>query len=576
MRSKVVRISRAPKLSVLPRRTEVRGETKETLPRGFFFVLCALITLGVFILYSPSLHFQFILDDHHFVNDPRIQNAGHVLEYFTSYVWSQITGVPASFYRPVFILWLRLNFVFSGMSSWGWHLLSIAKHVAAAALLGLLTWKLLRDSMAALIAAALFALHPAQAESVAWVTVPDPLTMIGILGTILFFLTYADHVSASEFPPETKNHRKRALENSSRAVKWLIAAVLACLGALFSKETAIVLPVLLFAFVFILPESFQEKSGGFSKRSMLALRESFLFIVATAVYFGFRFIALGGKLSSDTQHLEWKTVLLSWPKTLWFYVKVLFWPVRSRAFSNSSLISSFSFRHVLLPLLEVTCALTILVAALTWAWKKSREHSGEEKQGLQQALVIGTLLFLLPFPLTLNLNALEPGDFLHGRYMYIPLCGLALLLATAWHLAGKAQKPLAGIAVVIIIAFGVLTAQQEGIWKDDLTLFTAVNQFAPRNAPIAHDLSRAHVQVALSLDEDGRCDEAMPIFNQAIQQYPKDWFAWAGRGECLLKLNDLQGSEQSLHQAYELSNEPRVREEWRMVRERMGNATLAR
>ena len=78
------------------------------------------------------------------------------------------------------------------------------------------------------------------------------------------------------------------------------------------------------------------------------------------------------------------------------------------------------------------------------------------------------------------------------------------------------------------------------------------------------------MQIALSLDEAGRCDEAAPIFEQAIQQYPQDWFAWAGLGECLFKLNDLPRAERSLRRASELSHEPRVTEEWQQVRARMG------
>ena len=78
------------------------------------------------------------------------------------------------------------------------------------------------------------------------------------------------------------------------------------------------------------------------------------------------------------------------------------------------------------------------------------------------------------------------------------------------------------------------------------------------------------MQVALGLDEAGRCDQAVPIFEQAIQQYPQDWYAWAGLGECLFKLNDLSRAEQSLRRASELSHEPRVTEEWENVRGRMG------
>jgi Flp pilus assembly protein TadD len=83
------------------------------------------------------------------------------------------------------------------------------------------------------------------------------------------------------------------------------------------------------------------------------------------------------------------------------------------------------------------------------------------------------------------------------------------------------------------------------------------------------------VQLALGLDEEGRCDEAVPIFKQAIAQYPQDWFAWAGLGECFIQLKDLPKAEQSLRRASELSHEPRVLEEWQQVRSMMGGLTSA-
>ena len=47
-----------------------------------------------------------------------------------------------------------------------------------------------------LMASALFALHPAHTESVAWVTVPDPLMSAAVLGSVLCYLRYADKFSA--------------------------------------------------------------------------------------------------------------------------------------------------------------------------------------------------------------------------------------------------------------------------------------------------------------------------------------------------------------------------------------------
>src|ERR1700675_4624105 len=94
----------------------LRARTPEFLsPLTFSIVAVALVT-GVAVAYSPVLSFQFILDDHRFVGDPRLQSSGHVWEYFANYVWAQIPGGPSSFYRPLFVLWLRLNFILGEMS----------------------------------------------------------------------------------------------------------------------------------------------------------------------------------------------------------------------------------------------------------------------------------------------------------------------------------------------------------------------------------------------------------------------------------------------------------------------------
>jgi protein O-mannosyl-transferase len=539
-------------------------------------ITAVILAATVFAVYSPALNFQFILDDHHFVNDPRLQESGHLFEYFTSYVWAQVTGGPLSFYRPVFALWLRLSFILAGASSWGWHLLSIAKHVMVTALLGLLAWKLLHDRIAALIAAALFALHPAQTESVAWVTVPDPLMSAAVLGTVLLYLSYGERVSTNARSP--KSHKKprkpRGKSSETHATLWLVGSAAACLAALMAKETAIVLFPILFAVAFLTPFETQAspaKLQSAGSRLTSAFLSTLPFLGVTVFYLLLRLIALGGRISPPTQYLPWRTVLLSAPATLWFYIKVMLWPVHSRAFADSDLSDTFSMNTVLLPALGVLAAAAVLALACLWAWRKAeRDLPGHEATGIKRALLLGALILVLPILLALNLNALNPGDFLHGRYTYLPLTGLMLLLVTGWRLMHKGRLAALAAAALLAIAFGVLTVTQEAQWKDDLAVFTVAHQYAPRNAPVAQNLARTHVQVALALDDQGRCDEAVPMFQQAIQQYPQDWFAWAGLGECLFKLNDLPGAEQSLRRASELSRQPRVIEQWQQLRSRMG------
>ncbi len=546
-------------------------------------IVAVALVATVVAVYSPTLNFKFILDDHRYVGDPRVQSPGHVWEYFTTYVWAQFTGGPSSFYRPLFALWMRLNFILSGESPWGWHLLSVVKHVSVAVLLGLLAWKLLRDRVAALLAGTLFALHPAQTESVAWVSVPDPLMSVAILGAVLLYLRYTQRESPNGQTHTTRPHRKSRMQvqGQSKArpsAVWLYASAVACLAALMAKETAIVLPAIVFAVTLITPIDNRTREvaparHGVRVRVVSALRETLPFLAATLVYLLLRLTALGGQISPLTQHLPWSTVLQSCPATLWFYVKVLLWPVRSRGFADPTLADTFSLRGVVLPGLAVCCAAAALVGACVLAWRWARHNLPDrEATGVERALLLGTLLLVLPILLTLNLNALNPGDFLHGRYTYLSLCGLMLLLATGWHLARKGRIAFLSAAALVAVVFGVLTVKQEGTWRDDMTVFTVAHQNAPNNVPVARNLTRAKVQIALGLDEEDRCDQAMPIFEQAIQQFPQDWYAWAGMGECLVKLNNLPRAEQSLRRASELSHEPRMIEQWQQVRAMMGLA----
>jgi hypothetical protein len=407
-----------------------------------------------------------------------------------------------------------------------------------------------------------------------------------LLVSLLLYLEYAERVVAGAQSDAGKPRRKsqkriRANTKSQASMAWLIASVASFMAALMAKETAIIWPAVLF--VTVLMEPFDGPNGGkasregrvgLAGRAFLALREIVPFLGVTMLYLLLRIRALGGYVSPATQHLAWTTVLLSWPSSLWFYVRVLLWPVRSGAFADPNLAETFSLRGVFLPCLGVGCAVAVLIGGCVWAWRKAhRELGNREAAGVRWGLLLGVGILVLPILLTLNLNALNPGDFLHGRYTYLPLTGLMLLLATGFHLLKNGRAILLTVAGLVAVAFGVLTIQQERDWKDDLTIFTAAHENAPHNGPVAQNLARAHVQVALELDEAGRCNEAVPIFEEAIRQYPQDWYAWAGLGECRVKLNDLPGAEQSLRRAAELSHEPRVREEWQAVREKIGLAS---
>jgi protein O-mannosyl-transferase len=543
-----------------------------------FWIGAAAIILAVLAVYSPSLNYPFILDDNRFIGDRRVQLPGQVWGYFTNAIWAQFAGGPTSFYRPLFVLWVRVNYILNEMSPWGWHFASVLKHLAVAVLLGLLVWKLLRNRTAVLIAAALFALHPAQTESVAWVSVPDPLMSAAVLGSILFFLKYREYVSplephaqAAVRSDETRTRGKRGARKAQKvvtaatiaaprtaapSVAWLAASAALYFAALLVKETAIV------TLFILLTLGLPGPAASFPTRVMRALRPMPLFVAATAVYFALRMHALGTRIIVSTQHLPWTTVVLSWPGTLWFYVKVLFWPVRFRAFGNPSRADSFSLDDVLIPALGVCCAAMLLAGGLYWARKKT---------GVHRALLSGALLLVLPLAPALNLNGLNPDDYLHGRYAYLSSAGLMLLAATGWHLAAKWRMLLLLPAGAVAVAFAALTVLQEPAWKSEMAVFTAGHRTAPRNLFVDRNLVRAHVQEALGWDVSGRCKEALPVFENAIQRYPEDWYGWAGLGDCFYQLDDLPRAEKALRRAADLARQPQVTQRWEEVQKKLAN-----
>jgi tetratricopeptide (TPR) repeat protein len=208
---------------------------------------------------------------------------------------------------------------------------------------------------------------------------------------------------------------------------------------------------------------------------------------------------------------------------------------------------------------------------LRWAWGESRRESFPNTRiGAQNALILGTLLLVLPILLTLNLNALNPGDFLHGRYTYLPLAGLALLLATMWHMLRSYRIPLLVAAAILAIAFSALTLSQERQWRDDLSVFTVAHELAPNNLAVSRNLADAHVQQALLVDSDGKCSETMSLFQQVSREFPDDWYAWAAIGNCWMERDDLPEAEKAFHRAVDLSHDPNTTQAWLQLREQLG------
>ena len=249
------------------------------LSRPLSFSLIFALALGI---YSSALSGQFIWDDDYLVRDNQYLTTWSALpEIFTKDINSGADSF-CGFYRPLQILSYRLDTLAWKLEPVGYHLTNVLLHALAAWLFFLLI-ESFAGIPAALFSALLFLVHPVQTEAVAYISGrADLLAIIFMFSALLF-------------------DRKRP---------WSLVAYAL---ALLSKESALVFPVLLWAWRCLV---LKERRG---------FRELLPYLLITAVYLGLRATVLVPWAIPP----EGGTLIRRLPgifAALFGYFRALFWP----------------------------------------------------------------------------------------------------------------------------------------------------------------------------------------------------------------------------------------------------------
>lgn len=468
-------------------------------------ILLALI----FIVYSGTLAFGFVYDDRPvLVDNPLVHAWRYVPSYFSTHFGSQLAGANATYYRPVFLLWFRFIHSLAGLHTALWHLSSVFVHVAVTYLVFLLAWRLTGDRWTAWIAALLYGLHPVHVESVAWISgVADPLLAMFFLGSLLAY-------------------RKRRQPAGSAAL--LAASLLLYAMALLQKEVAIVLPAVVCAYVILLGPEDQ----GWRAKLRSAVVAVLPFLAITVLYLLARSLALRGIVRTITP-ISFRTMILTWPSLLWFYLKLLVYPAGLSPFYDVGYVTRPGPQDFVLPLAGVFGA-----AALLWFWAR-------RSPARARTIAFACALLVLPLLPALYIRVFNYDDYAHDRYLYLPSVGFVILcaLAVRQFRPVKLQAALAGVAVALFLA-GTLT--QELNWASDLLLYTRGVNIAPRNSVARNNLGNA-------LLERGRYPDAVAVYQQVLKQDPNFWMATYNLGYVSYRLHKFDDAEQYLSRAIVLN-----------------------
>ncbi|MGA3284485.1 MAG: hypothetical protein ABSD57_08510 [Verrucomicrobiota bacterium] len=442
----------------------------------FICLLLAGITLAI---YWPVSRCEFInYDDPQFVTENP-----HLRDGLTA------TGIAWAFREPLLGNWhpitclsLLLDYQLFGKSARAYHLVNLCLHIANTLLLFHLLRRMTQEFWPSALVAALFALHPIQVESVAWIA--ERKNMLSTFFGLLTLWTYWRYQQDGTVKWKAKN--------------YLLAISFFSLG-LMSKPMLVTWP-----FVLLLLDFWPLRR--ISSLSPATLRNSPFLILEKVPFFALSvavsIIALHThQESGDMPELSQFSVYDRIGNALVSYVRYLgkiIWP--SHLAIPYPLVGSW-------PGWEIGLATILLVLAtcLTMRWAHSRPF-----------LLVGWLWFLgTLFPV---IGLVQEGfQSMADRHAYIPSIGFFVMLV--WgiknfiHGQRRARLGFGAASIAALSACMVLTSRQLEYWRNGEILFQHTIDVTPPNV-------LGQMKLAESMIDDGRTEEGILHLNEALQIYP--------------------------------------------------------
>ena len=496
---------RANQGPIAPRRsaqTEPTGRMVRPWPSVLAGGLLLAITLAA---YAPAVRDGFIWDDDAYVTRNATLRSldGLWRMWFVPYSLPQ--------YYPLVHTTFWLEYHLWGLAPAGYHVVNVLLHGASAVLF----WRLLLRLRVpgAWLAAALFVVHPAGVESVAWVTErKNVLSLALALGSLLAYLRFA--------PPEANVDNVASAPSAAR-LRWYGAALVLFLAALLSKTVVASLPAVLLVICW-------WKRGRVTWQDVVPLVPFFVAGAGLGLYTVWLETTHVGAAGAAWSFTPFERVLIA-GRAVWFYAGKLAVPSPLIFFYPRWEIDDRVWWQYLYPL----AALTLLVGL--WLAR------GRIGRGPLAALLIfvGVLTPALGF---FNVYPFR-YSFVADHFQYHASLALIALAAAGGALlarrSGADARSLARfLAAATLITLVVLTFRRTFVYQDPQTLYG--DTIARNPASVI-----AHANLALYLSDRGQQDEALKLAREGVRLDPREPAAQNNLGLVLLRIGDRFGSQPS-------------------------------
>ncbi len=464
-------------------------------PQKLRLILCLLVALATLALYNPVMRAPFLnYDDPVYVTENAQVRAG--LNWNTI-VWSFRTPRAVDWHPLTWLSYLLDRQMF-GMNPAGYHLTNVLLHTANGVLLFLILASATGLVWRSLAVATLFALHPINVESVAWIAERK-----NVLSMFFFLIALAAYGWYARRP----------------GIGRYLAVTGAYVLALMSKAQVITFPFVLLLLDYwpLRRMELWDAEGVDDDLVVAPVRASSLWnliwekvpwvvlSVASAVVtmktggaaFSYT-VETGAAPSRFPLWIRLATAAIAYVK----YLEKAFWPVDlAMVYPHPGFATSIPAA-----LLSAFALIAITAVALIFGKRQRR------------FLFVGWCWFVVTMIPMSGIVPIGPHS-MADRYAYIPLLGIFVIvcwgaaeLIERWNVPTVAY--VAG-AAAILLALGTALHRQVSFWSDNVTLWAHTLAITKENFIGEENL-------AMALISEGRAAEALPHFQRAKVLWPAD------------------------------------------------------
>ncbi len=509
-----------------------------------YIILLLCLTFDVF---ANTYGGEFAYDDYYLITDnPGVHTLSNFGAFFTGLSRTSNTELQFDIYRPLSPASFALSYAAFGLNPVPYHLINILLHAINVVLVFLLLRRAMGDDTKAALAAAIFAVHPAQAEAVSWISSRGgPQHLLFMLLAMLSYLKWDDE-------------RKR---------RWLYAASITLyLLSMLTREAGIVLPALLLAwYAFVAPAGRPDSRGAF-RRHAVGLAPFFA-VACGFVLLHIHFLGKVGQLPPHGGGLFTHGLVAI--RTTAEYIRMAFAPI------------ALTIRHIPPPLKELYgpstgIALCAIILAIYFPLRLKRRS---------WLYPLGMTWFFIALSPAMNIVPID--TYVSERLLYVPIVGFAIFATQGAYdlgaLFGRRRTAIA-LLLCLVALYSIRTVVRNRDWAGPIPLWQSVARENPASDEAMYNLGAEHYRMgnideaaryylkamrghskagafsmanlAQILRERGEIKKAMFINKEAIKLYPEKTGAYINQAWMLMENSgDMEQAESLLLQARELEPE---------------------